>query len=213
MDLEKALLPAVFIIASTSTLLVIVENWRLKILLLSIQYIGVFLLVLPNWPLVMAVTKIVAGWIAGAILGLALIGLPETENRYKSTNSTQSRQSINMIRLRMFASTHSFKFLAALLFIPFVLSVAPDFSNWIPDAKIEQIMGSLILLGLGILQLGLSTQTPKVILGLLTLLSGFEILYSTVEISTLVAGLLSAITMGIALIGAYLLISDQLEEN
>ncbi len=43
------------------------------------------------------------------------------------------------------------------------------------------------------------------IIGLLTALSGFEILYAAVETSVMVAGLQAIVTLGLALIGAYLL--------
>jgi hypothetical protein len=50
------------------------------------------------------------------------------------------------------------------------------------------------------------------VLGLLTVLSGFEILYAAVETATLVAGLLAAINLGLALVGAYLLAAPSLED-
>ncbi len=55
------------------------------------------------------------------------------------------------------------------------------------------------------LQLGFTSQSLNVALGLLTVLAGFEILYAAVEISALVAGLLAGVNLGIALIGAYLI--------
>jgi hypothetical protein len=72
--------------------------------------------------------------------------------------------------------------------------------------------GSLLLIGMGLLQLGISAQPFRVILGLLTVLAGFEILYAAVESSTLVAALLSTINLGLALTGAYFLNMPQ-EEN
>jgi hypothetical protein len=50
-------------------------------------------------------------------------------------------------------------------------------------------------------------------LGLLTVLSGFEILYSAVEVSALVTGLLAGVNLGLALVGAYLLLAPTLEEE
>jgi hypothetical protein len=43
------------------------------------------------------------------------------------------------------------------------------------------------------------------VLGLLTILSGFEVFYSAVEGSILVAGMLSVVTLGLGLVGAFLL--------
>jgi hypothetical protein len=62
------------------------------------------------------------------------------------------------------------------------------------------------------IHMGIASRGIRVILSLLTLLSGFEILYAVVETSTLVAGLLAVINLGVALVGAYLL-SDDVEEE
>ena len=64
---------------------------------------------------------------------------------------------------------------------------------------------------MGILHLGLTAQTWRTILGLLTVFSGFEILYATVETSILVTGFLAVVTLGISLIGAYLLVAPEME--
>jgi hypothetical protein len=50
-------------------------------------------------------------------------------------------------------------------------------------------------------------------LGLLTVLSGFEILYAAVESSILITGLLAAVTLGLAVVGAYLLTAPTMEES
>jgi len=64
------------------------------------------------------------------------------------------------------------------------------------------------LISLGLLHLGLTTDVLRVILALLTVLSGFEILYAAVEGSILVAGLLSIVNLGLGLVGAYLLLAQ-----
>ena len=69
----------------------------------------------------------------------------------------------------------------------------------------------MLLIGMGLLNVGLSSQTLTSILGLLSIFAGFEILYAAVEASTLVAGLLATINLGIALVGAYLMVVPQLE--
>ena len=66
-------------------------------------------------------------------------------------------------------------------------------------------MGAMLLIGMGLLHLGVTTRPLRVLLGLLTTLSGFELLYAAVENSVLVAGLLALVTLGLALVGAYLL--------
>ena len=71
----------------------------------------------------------------------------------------------------------------------------------------------MILLGMGLLQLGMSDQPLRIIVGLLTLLSGFEVLYAAIENSVLVAGLLAVVTLGIASVGAYLIVVPTMEEQ
>jgi hypothetical protein len=67
------------------------------------------------------------------------------------------------------------------------------------------LLGAIVLAGIGALQLGSSSQTGRIILGLLMILSGFEVYYAAVEGSILVAGLLSVVVLGLGLVGAYLL--------
>jgi hypothetical protein len=69
-----------------------------------------------------------------------------------------------------------------------------------------------MLFGLGLLQLGLTEKPLGVTLGLLTVLSGFEILYAVVESSTLVSGLLACVHLGLALAGGYLLAGETVSE-
>jgi hypothetical protein len=60
-------------------------------------------------------------------------------------------------------------------------------------------------MGMGILHLGITAQPMRVTIGLLTVFSGFEIVYAALEGSILVAALLATIDLGVALVGAYLL--------
>jgi len=48
---------------------------------------------------------------------------------------------------------------------------------------------------------------------LLTILSGFEIIYSVVEISALIVGLLNLVTMSLAVLGAYFLLLPEMDES
>ena len=58
---------------------------------------------------------------------------------------------------------------------------------------------------MGLLLLGSTSNIFRVVIGLLTMLTGFETLYAAVEGSVLVAGLLAVVDLGLALVGAYLI--------
>jgi hypothetical protein len=59
---------------------------------------------------------------------------------------------------------------------------------------------SILLMGLGLLQLGLTEQPLGIGIGLVTLISGFEIIYSGLEPSLAVMALIAAIHVGIAIV-------------
>ncbi len=140
---------AVIVIGITSIGLLLARDWRWSIILLAVQYLGMFELTLQHWPLGMASVKVVAGWMSAAILGMTRSGL----------------------------------------------------SNEDADE-----------IGMGLLHLGITSRVLRVTIGLMTILSGFEILYSAVEGSVLVAALLAIINLGLALVGSYLLIASNTQE-
>jgi hypothetical protein len=65
---------------------------------------------------------------------------------------------------------------------------------------------------MGLLHLGVTDRILQVTVGLMTVLAGFEILYTAVESSTLVAALLAAINLGLAMVGSYLMIASNPQE-
>lgn len=179
---------ALVILLVSSTGLLLSRSWRIDIVLLSLQYVGVFLLVAVSWPVNLAVVKLVAGWMAGSILGVTRI-----RDRRKSSDSPT------------WISERIFHLLAAVLIMIVVLVMAPQVVEWVPNVAVTQVNGALLLIGMGLLHLGLTGHSFRVIVGLLTILSGFEVIYAAVESSTLVSGLLAVTTLGISMAGAYLI--------
>ena len=104
--------------------------------------------------------------------------------------------------------TRSFAAARVGLVLLLAFSMVPSTANWLTGVGVNPIRGSLILIGMGLLHLGITSHVLRVVIGLMTVLSGFEILYSAVEGSVLVAGLLAVINLGLALVGAYLLLAQ-----
>jgi hypothetical protein len=192
--------PAVILVAFTSLMILIGTNWRWIILMLALQFIGVFILVSLRWPLEMAAAKIVAGWMASAVLGFAI---NEAVNANPSVWQSTEKFSPSGRMFRLFASG-----LVAIM----VVSISPRLVEWVESIGTIQAVGASTLIGMGLLHLGLTAQPFRVVIGLLTFLSGFEILIAAVEVSALVAGLLAIINLGLALVGAYLMLTPNLEE-
>jgi hypothetical protein len=199
--IQAAVYPAVLLVTLTSIALLISSNWRWVVLILAAQYTGVFILVAVEWPIEMAAAKIVAGWMASAVLGV-------TVNEAFSSDSTSWQ-----VTDTYWPSGRLFRLLAAGLVIPTVLSATPQLVEWMGGIGELQAAGALTLIGMGLLHLGLTAQPLRVVIGLLTVLSGFEIILATIQVSALVAGLLAFVNLGLALVGAYLMLAPSMQET
>ena len=214
MELDVFGLIALLLVTITSVGLLITTDWRISTALLAIQYIGVFILVRMEWSLAMSAVKLVAGWISCTVLGMALLSLPQFKFRTEKQNVTRLENGgvNNPIRTRL-PLGRPFILLTAILVLLTTFSLAGIAQNWFEGTPFPVLLGGFILIGMGLLQLGFSEKQFPVILGLLTTLSGFEILYASIDSSALVAGLLAAANLGIALIGAYLIVSPAMGET
>jgi hypothetical protein len=183
---------AVAIILITSGGLLLARDWRWSMTLLAIQYIAMFVIVLQHWPPGMASVKVVAGWMSAAILSMTRSGLSD-ENFGEEHTWPRGRL---------------FRIFAAVIVLIIVAAVTPSVDTIMADAGFAVTTGSLLLIGMGLLHLGITTHVLRVTIGLMTVLSGFETIYSAVEGSVLVAALLAVITLGLALVGSYLLIAS-----
>lgn len=180
------------LLLATSLALLLSQNWRWSIIALAVQYIGVFWLVMLSWPVGLSVVKLVTGWMAGALIGSSQPAEELKDATFSNIQGTVFRLGVSLVGLIL------------------VFTSAPKLADWIPGAQ-PVLLGGLVLIVNGLLQLGMTTRPLRVILGLLTVLSGFEILYAVVEKSVLVAGLSSIITLGLALLGAYLMAAPEME--
>jgi hypothetical protein len=194
---ELLVLCAVILVSLTAIFILISHDWRNCIAALALQYIGVFLLVNASWPLEIAIVKLMAGWMAGVILGIAMYSGSD------DLNSAFQSQKFGAI----------FRILAAVIIALAVTSLVFSSEGWLTMISDPIRWVSFILIGFGLLQLSLTSHPLRVILGLLTALSGFEILYAAIETSILVTGLLAGVNLGLALVGAYLLIAPTMERS
>jgi hypothetical protein len=182
---------AFLLVFASGSGILLYRNWRWIIALLAAQYLGVFLLVQSSWSLSLAAVKLVAGWMICVALGLAHL------NRDEEPVVESSWPQGWLFRLVVIA------------LILLVTSVGGrSLADWL-GMEIQAAWGGTLLITIGFFQMGLTSQPFRVIVGLLTALAGFEILYAAVESSALVAGLLVLINLGLALSGAYFLIHQE----
>ncbi|MEA4959089.1 MAG: hypothetical protein VB029_05220, partial [Anaerolineaceae bacterium] len=107
-----------------------------------------------------------------------------------------------------------FRGLAGIFMIIAVTLFTPGLRTEVfPLTSLPVLTASLGLVILGLLQLGMITEPLYVIIGLLTFLSGFELLYGSMEFSTVLEALFAAVNLGLALVGAYIIVKDEEPET
>jgi hypothetical protein len=194
MDMINGLFFFLMLVASGGLLLS--RDWRWSLASLAVQYLGVFWFVLTIWPFRLAVIKL----LSGVIVCLALASTRENASFIASPESS-------------WPQGHLFRLLTAGLVLLTTAAITPQVSSWLGIGGKIAILTSLFLMGMGLLQIGITSQPLRVIVGLLTLLSGFEILFAFLEPSILVAAMLFLINFGMSITGVYLLGSEHLEES
>ena len=180
---------AAALIGLVGLLFIFRPRWQVAITGLMILYIGEFILTYQVWSLQLSLVKLVAGLISALILGIGAVSSPSID--IESQQGSRSGQV--------------FRIIVSITVIIVIYSIVPRASEWIPALSPSRAFGGLLMIGLGLLNVGIGAGLFSSILGLLTMIGGFEILYATVENSALVAGLLGMINMGISMVGAYLL--------
>jgi len=183
----------VVLLMAASLCILMLQNFRLALAALAAQYLLIFLLITSVLPSSLALVKLLVGWMITALL-VSEIRLIEKdwENRIALSG--------NLLR-------------GGVLFLLWIVVYLglPLIQLWIPVNQ-TVLLGGLILFSGGLIQVGLSNQVLRVSLGLLTLFSGFEIIYAALEPSVLVSGLLVLVNIGIGLTGLFLVIRGK-EEN
>lgn len=219
------------LVALTAVMVLLARAWRWTVAWLAIQYLGMFLLVGAHWPLPMAMTKLVAGWMAIASLGIAEANasagaasdrqMPVPGDTGEIHSGSSGDQGAGIASHRSPMGPYFLVFAVVLIGLVLYQRLG-QLQSMVPGANRELIWGGLVLCSLGLLKVSLtssyegpsgSARTPfHVFVGLLTVLSGFEILYTSMQSSLLMAGLLAAVTLGLALVGAYLISLPTIEE-
>jgi hypothetical protein len=188
---------SVGLLLATSVGLLLTRDWRWALGLLAAQYVGVFWFVHLHWPLAMAATKLVTGWMATTALGISYAGIQHSHELAHEPTLPEGRL---------------FRGLTASAILLAALPAAPRVPSLLPMLGLPESAGGLILMSMGLLHLGMTARPLRVIVGLLTVLAGFEIFYAAVEGASLVAALMAFINLGLALVGSYLLLASKGED-
>lgn len=165
-------------------LMLVASDWRMRIASLASIYLIEFIVIIQIWPVALASVKLISGW-----MGIALL-------------STSMLNSMNQANSHRFTSEIVFRFLMVVLIWIVVAAIAPSINEWLPIPYTNLYIG-VSLMGSGLLFMSLTDDFIEIILGLLTILAGFDIIYSSLEGSALVTGVYAFIIILICLLCGY----------
>lgn len=177
---------AFIFIVITSMVLLIFRDWRIITFALGLQYLAAFYLVSLSWPISLSVVKLIVGWMATAAIALTCLRqMPSPENTGSSAELL-------------------FRGVTGLLVILVIFVLSPRLTeNIFPNVNFQIIQSGVMLMGMALMQLGTHSIPYLTIISLLSFLTGFEVIHSALEQSTLLIGLLVIVNLGLALIGIY----------
>ncbi len=174
------------LIVITSMVILVFRDWRVITAALGLQYTATFYLVTLSWPIGIAVVILIVGWMATAAIALTCL------RQLPSQESTET------------ATELMFRGVSGLLVILVIFVLSPRLAeNIFPNVNYHIIQGGVMLMGMALMQLGTTTLPYLTIVSLLSFLSGFQVIHSALERSTLLTGLLVIVNLGLALVGVY----------
>ncbi|BBB48954.1 hypothetical protein [Pelolinea submarina] len=161
------------------------RDWRWTLFGLAMTYLFGFILIVQIWPLPLAAVKLLTG-----LIGVILLSTTKM-------NTEVQEEPIGSISSRIFI------LLLAILSWIIVLATISRLNAWLPIEYTNLFIGMVFLI-CGIIKFSTDQRIFNVIVGLLTLLSGFDIIYSSLEGSALVTALYALIVISICILGSYL---------
>jgi hypothetical protein len=186
---------AVVLVFACALINLVRRRWLTNLIALALQYMGVFLLLLSVRPIAMAFIPLLVGLMTTLILVVTLIGSGKMEKpRF----------------LQKISAGEFFRTIAGLVAIVFVVLLIPTIRREIfPGTGSYLLLGSLGLVMLSLLQVGMKSEPLYVTLGLLSFFSGFQLLYASLETSALLAALFVLLNLGLGLVGAFFLVKQE----
>ena len=193
---------AVMGLVVTSTLIVLLRDWRLSIILLLIQYIFANVLLIHFIPAEVALFKFIVG---AMICPILFLSMSRVERESVTTRHIRWKGGVRVWTQRgVFGVGFPFRLLTVVLVGLITYALLQRFALNGVSLPLNLAIYWLGLMGLLIMTL---TGRPlKVGLGLLTFLTAFELYYVTIERGLIVTGLMGVLHLMVALSLAYLIV-------
>ena len=175
----------IFFSLGVTAAILVPRDWHWTLFGLAMTYLFGFILIVQIWPLPLAAVKLLTG-----LIGVILLSTTKM-------NTEVQNEPIGSLSSRIFI------LLLAILSWIIVLATINRLNAWLPIEYTNLFIGMVFLI-CGIIKFSTDQRIFNVVVGLLTLLSGFDIIYSSLEGSALVTALYALIVISICILGSYL---------
>ncbi len=200
--------PAAYIVIIAAAIVVLVWEWRVNLLALLVFYLSAGLLFVDVLDPRLAYIKVIVGLFICLMLYFTArqVNWGSLPPDLSPTEAEQLRGRPQMVQIGRFHFPLSglLRVVLVLVVALVVLNVGTRPSMELPAVPTHVNLAIWGLLALGLLGLGSTTEPLKAGMGLLIFLTGFELLYNTLEQSAAVLATLAAANLIITLAVAYL---------
>ncbi len=193
--------PAFLALMTSATMVVLFNDWRIRLAALAFQYAGATVLVLQLVLPVVAAAKLIVG-----LLVVSILTLTASQMNFGGTPEEAAAEARTSLRRFDVPTGFPFRVLVTIMAGAAALYLASQPALELPGLQGNPVLNtaSYLLLALGLLNLGLTEDPMRAGMGLLTLMTGFEVFYAAVEPSLAIVALLAAVEFGLALAVSYL---------
>ena len=188
-------LPAAYFVLFTGFIIAVVWDWRLLLLALAVQYIVASLLFVDVLEPRLAIVKLFVGLFVCLILYFAA---------RQASASQQAKVGADARAGRPERTTLAFRTFLALIVTLVAVALSGRAGYRLPAVPAHVNLAIYGLAGMGLLLLALTTQPLTAGMGLLMIMTGFELFYNTLEQSTDILILLAGANLILALTVSYL---------
>jgi hypothetical protein len=206
--------PAAIGVLVTAMFLTVLRDWRWSLLALTVQYL------LSSWLLThvfepdiapaIAAIKILAWAVACLVLYVTARQVRWGSSRPGAQADAGEPVKARKIVRRLLPTSLLFRLLISLMAATVVLYAVNRGGLALPELPPHINLAALSLMAMGLLGLGLTEEPLTAGMSLLTLLTGFELFYHSLEQAITIIGLLIGIELLIALVTAYLTVAHHM---
>ncbi|MDX1688521.1 MAG: hypothetical protein R3248_11100 [Candidatus Promineifilaceae bacterium] len=192
-------LPAAYIVLLTGLIIAVVWDWRLSLMALMVQYVVATLLFVDVLEPRLAIVKLFVGLFVCLILYFAARQASASQSPEPRTTGKWDERAGRPQR-----TTLAFRTFLALAVALTALALSGRAGYRLPAVPSHVNLAIYGLVGMGLLLLALTTRPLTAGMGLLMIMTGFELFYNTLEQSTTMLILLAGANLILALTVSYL---------